>query len=159
MGLPDLINFGLCTTEIPLICQAGSTHLQTKHWSKFGGPTGLINLKSHSTDFLPFPGLWLVEQFPCICRQWADWIGPKFYGPTTHYGSSPGLIIFWSCSTEFPLLPVLWLVKQFLCLCKQTIDWIEVKFDGPTHYGPSLAWLTFGHAALKPSYDYPPFWF
>ena len=70
----------------------------------------LIYFWSHSTDFLLFLGLWLVEQFPHIYGQTADRIGLKFGGPTP-YAPSPSLIDFWSCSTEFSTFPGLWVVK------------------------------------------------
>ena len=37
---------------------------------------------SGSTEFSLFAGLWLVEQFPCICRQTADLIELRFGGQT-----------------------------------------------------------------------------
>ena len=45
----------------------------------------LINFSSCLNEYLFFPGLWLVEQFQCICRQTDDWIGLKF-GGLTHHG-------------------------------------------------------------------------
>ena len=56
-------------------------------------------------------------------------------------GASPSLLIFWS---HF------WFVEQFPCIYRQTADQIYLKSSGPTNfYGPSLAWLTFGHAPLN----------
>ena len=43
-----------------------------------------VNFCSHSSEFPPFPGLWLVEQFLYICRQTVDQIELKFCGPI-HY--------------------------------------------------------------------------
>ena len=39
-----------------------------------------------STESPPFPGLWLVDKLPYICRQTADSIERKF-GGQTHYGT------------------------------------------------------------------------
>ena len=53
-------------------------HLLTNHWSYWAQirwakslwvSSGGINFLSFSTKLLPFPVLWFVEQFPCICRQ------------------------------------------------------------------------------------------
>ena len=46
---------------------------------------GLIKFWSCSTGFLLFPGLWLVKEFLCICKQIVDGIEVNFGGPT-HYG-------------------------------------------------------------------------
>ena len=50
-----------------------------------GGLLSLINLWSHSAEFPPFPGLWLVKQFLPICRCTANLMELKF-GWSTHYG-------------------------------------------------------------------------
>ena len=42
-------------------------HIYNVLWN----PAGPINIWFHSTEFAPFPGLWLEEQFPHICR--LDW--------------------------------------------------------------------------------------
>ena len=96
-------------------------------------------------------------------NHWLDWAQIWW---TNSLWASPGLINFWSCSTEFwscstefPLFPDLWLVEQFPCIWRQAIDQIGLKGGGPTHYRPPRAWLTFSHAALNPSSDYPPLWF
>ena len=46
-----------------------------------------------------------------------------------------------------PPFPGLWLLKYFLYICRETDDWIS-RFVEQTHYGPLLAWLTFGYTAL-----------
>ena len=38
----------------------------------------LVDFWSHSAKFPPYPGLLLVEQFPCIYRQAADWVELRF---------------------------------------------------------------------------------
>ena len=80
---------------------------------------GLVNFWWRSTEFPPFCGLWLVEQFPRICRQTVDWIGLKFGGPLYH-----GLPPVWLTFGHAPLNPnsaylPLWLHLQ-LGTC---IDW------------------------------------
>ena len=81
MGLPNLwLNLGSRNFSYsrPLIGRVLSVHLQKNYWSDWvqswwtnslrASPV-LINFWSCSTEFLPFHGLWLTEQFPCICRQ------------------------------------------------------------------------------------------
>ena len=111
-------------------------HLQTSYssdlvqiWrinSSWDSP-GLIDFWLYSTNFHPFPGLWLVKQFACIYRQSAYQIIilHKFGGWTLW--DSPGLIYFWSCSAEFPLFPDLWLVEQFPHICRHyLLDWAQI---------------------------------
>ena len=74
-----------------------SGHASLVQWSCSFGPVVMLlwsnghapfyaNFWSCSIEFLPFPGLWLVEQFLCICRQTADRTELKF-GGWTHCGS------------------------------------------------------------------------
>ena len=101
----------------------------------------LINFWLLSSEFPLFSGLWLVEQFQCICQQNAD---PILWANSLW--ASPGLMNFWSCSTEFLPFPGLWLVGQFPGIWRQTAEQIGLKFHVPTYYEPPQAWLTFGHA-------------
>ena len=85
-----------------LIGWSVSLFLETKCWtncaqmwwaySLWASP-GLINFWSWSTEFLPFPGFWLVGQIPHICRQTADWIQLKFGGPS-HFGTAVAWLTF-----------------------------------------------------------------
>ena len=90
------------------------------------GLPGLINFWSFSTDFLPFPGLWLAQQFPYICRQSTDRIGVKFGGPT-HYGLPQAWLTF----GHTPLNFCCFLASDFsICFCtfadNSWSDWAEV---------------------------------
>ena len=74
---------------IPLVQQLIFVHLWTDNrldssQIRWASPD-LINLWSCFTEFPVFRGVWLVEQFPWICRQTTEQIGPKF-GGTTHQG-------------------------------------------------------------------------
>ena len=53
----------------------------------------LINFWSHSTEFMLFPGFWLVEQFLCICSQTTDQMRLQFGGPT-HFGPPQAWLTF-----------------------------------------------------------------
>ena len=120
---------------------------------------GLVNLWSYSTEFLRFHGLWLFEQFPCICRWTADLIELKF-GGWTHYGTPQAWLTF-----GHALLNFLWLVELYPYICRQTTDQIELKFGSWAHYcipkpnGHYQDWMTFGiFTLLNPSSDLPPLW-
>ena len=78
LGLNELSSFNIFANK-PLI--GLSTNLSSELMK---GLPGLINFWSHSTEFLPFPGIWLVEQSLLTCRQTDDWIELKF-GGWTHY--------------------------------------------------------------------------
>ena len=51
-------------------------------WLKFG----LINSRSCLAEFLTYPGLSLVVQFKCICKQISDWTELKL-GRQTYFGT------------------------------------------------------------------------
>ena len=87
----------------PLIGWAVPTHLQSRRddriefnfylvKSLWGSPS-LINFWTWSTKFLAFHNLWLIQQFPYICRQAYDLFGIKPDG-TTHYGLQSAWITF-----------------------------------------------------------------
>ena len=97
---------------------------------------GLINFWSCSVEFPLFPGIWLVEQFPCICKQTADWIELKKKKRDDNTSQAyPGVINSWSHSSEFLTFPGLWFVNQFLCIYRQTTDQIELRLGWSTQYG------------------------
>ena len=102
MGLPRsdqllVMLYWIHAVSWPLIGGAVSMQLQMNRWSDWAQiwwanslwtSLGLINFWSCSAKFPPFPGLWLVEQFLCICKRTADWIELKF-GGQTRYGPPP----------------------------------------------------------------------
>ena len=55
---------------------------------------GLINFGTYSAEFLPFPGLWFVKQFLCICGQshidWAQigWVSSSWTSPFANFSAS-----------------------------------------------------------------------
>ena len=110
------------------------------------GLPGLINFWSHSTEFLPFLGLWLVEQFLFIFRQTSAGIELKF-GEQTYWGPFSAGLTFGHA--EFLLFPGLWMAKQFPAICRYTTDQIEIKFSGSIQYGPPQAWLIFDNDPLN----------
>ena len=145
-----------------LIGRAVSEHLRTNRWldgtemwwdNSLQASSDLINFWSCSTEFLLLPGLWLVnlwlvEPFPCICRQTADQIGLKFGGPT-RYGPPPTWLPF-----GLPPLNSYNFVSSDWANRFHAFANIDVKFGGPTcgtciHwclveigelYGPKACW-------------------
>ena len=81
---------------------------------------------SYSSEFQMFPGLWLAEQFLCICRQTTDQIELRFAKLLQFSGFWPFEHIFW-----------------------QITDHVELRVGGWTDYGTPQAWLTLGHALLN----------
>ena len=71
----------------------------------FSGLWSKCSLFSRSTELLPFPGLWLVEQFSCICSPNCGSDSTQIWWDYALSASS-GLASFWSCSTKFPQLSV-----------------------------------------------------
>ena len=67
--------------------------LRVYHARGFNATPEVIKFWSHSTEFPPFPDIWLIEQFLRMCGQTADRIRLKFGGPT-HNGSPRGWLTF-----------------------------------------------------------------
>ena len=151
------------STPWVLIGRAVSTHLQTncliQPELKFCGPTYYGPAQAWLTfghtllnsGCVLQGSLCLVEPSLHICCQTTEqmeWCNSLWV--------SPGLILLCSHSAEFLPFPGLQFVKQFPCIYWQTADQIELKFVRPTRCRPSMAWLTFGYAALNHRSDSPP---
>ena len=113
----------------PPITLGVSAHLQPNYWldwtqiwwanSLWDSP-GLINWWWCSAEFPVFPGLWLVQQFPHFCRQFADQIELKLWDELVM--GPQGIVNLWLCSVAFLLFPGLWFVEHFSHNCRQTAD-------------------------------------
>ena len=121
------------TVSWPLNNQAVSAHLQTNHWLKgvpvwwtnswWASPV-LIIFWLYSAEFPLLPSIWLVKQFPPICRQTAHHIQLKLGGVNTLWDSA-ALVNFWLWLLNPHPFSDLWLVKQFPYICRQTTDLID----------------------------------
>ena len=61
-------------------------------------------IRSRSIEFLSYPGLWLIEQFPPICRQLDHRIELKFGGRTHYAAPQPGCLL-----VTLHWIPAVWL--------------------------------------------------
>ena len=99
--------------------------------------------------WIPTVSWHLIGQAVSIYVQTNRWVNWAQICWANSLWASTGLINYWAHSTEFPPFLDLLLVEQFPFIFRQTADLIELRLDEQTYWGPSPAWLTFGHAPLN----------
>ena len=78
-------------------------------------------------------------------KHWSD---PAYIWWVNSLWATPS---FWSRSTEFLSFPVPSdMLSSFHAFTEKPADQIMLNFGGQTHFGPLLAWLTFGYAISMP---------
>ena len=108
-----------------------------------------------SAEFLPFPGVWLVEQFSRIWLIWSD-LAQMWW--VNSCGTRTDFIDCWCSSSEYTFFPELRLNEQFPCIYTRTTDRVEHKFGEQTYFRTPQVWSIFGTCSNK----FPPFpgvWF
>ena len=111
-----------------------------------------------------------LDYCPCQWSFRGEWVCPSihlshFYGfhafsdkphrelISNFYGIPQACLTFGHLLLNSCHLLNFWLGEKLPYIYRQTTDLIELKFGGPIHYGPPLAWLTFGHSHCSMASD------